>query len=253
MIQRNCHMQGMLSSQKPHTPLREHRMSDPHLPGDPPIPLILRRSAQAKRISLRISQLDGRVTLTMPKRLAEREALDFARSKETWIRQHLDARGEDVLVRIGAELPLGGKVFTVQSGTGRRVQINDDGIFVPGPPERAGKRLSAHLKELARDRLAGASDDYAALLGRSYARLSLRDTRSRWGSCTSDGGLMYSWRLIMAPPAVLDYVAAHEVAHLAQMNHSPAFWAEVTKIYGDYAAPRNWLRANGSTLHRYKF
>jgi len=90
-------------------------------------------------------------------------------------------------------------------------------------------------------------------LGRSYARLSLRDTRSRWGSCTSDGGLMYSWRLIMAPPEVLDYVAAHEVAHLAQMNHSPAFWAEVTKIYGDYAAPRNWLRANGSTLHRYKF
>lgn len=246
-------MQGMLSSPKPHTPRREHRMSDPHLPGDPPIPLLLRRSAQAKRISLRISQLDGRVTLTMPKRLAEREALDFARSKEAWIRKHLDARGDDVLVGIGAELPLGGRVYTVQSGSGRRVQISADGIFVPGPPERAGKRLSAHLKELARDRLAGASDDYAALLGRSYERLSLRDTRSRWGSCTSDGGLMYSWRLIMAPPAVLDYVAAHEVAHLAQMNHSPAFWAEVTKIYGDYAAPRNWLRANGSTLHRYKF
>jgi len=246
-------MQGMLSSQKPHTPRREYRMSDPHLPGDPPIPLLLRRSAQAKRISLRISQLDGRVTLTMPKRLAEREALDFARSKEAWIRKHLDARGDDVLVGVGAELPLGGRAYTVQSGSGRRVQISADGIFVPGPPERAGKRLSAHLKELARDRLAGASDDYAALLGRSYARLSLRDTRSRWGSCTSDGGLMYSWRLIMAPPEVLDYVAAHEVAHLAQMNHSPAFWAEVTKIYGDYAAPRNWLRANGSTLHRYKF
>ncbi|MEH6647983.1 M48 family metallopeptidase [Sulfitobacter sp.] len=228
-------------------------MSDPHLPGDPPISLILRRSAQAKRISLRISQLDGRVTLTMPKRLAEREAIDFARSKEAWIRKHLDARGGDVLVGIGAELPLGGRVYTVQSGSGRRVQITSDGIFVPGPPERAGKRLSAHLKELARDRLAGASDDYAALLGRSYARLSLRDTRSRWGSCTSDGGLMYSWRLIMAPPEVLDYVAAHEVAHLAQMNHSSAFWAEVAKIYGDYAAPRNWLRANGSTLHRYKF
>ncbi|MCX7566652.1 SprT family zinc-dependent metalloprotease [Sulfitobacter sp. F26169L] len=228
-------------------------MSDPHILGNPPIPLILRRSARAKRISLRISQLDGRVTLTMPKRLAEREAMDFARSKESWIRKHLEARGEDVVVGEGTELPLGGRMYRVSAGVGKRVQITPDGIFVPGPTERIGKRLCAHLKELARDRLAGASDDYAARLGRSYARLSLRDTRSRWGSCTSDGGLMYSWRLIMAPPEVLDYVAAHEVAHLVQMNHSSAFWAEVTRIYGDYAAPRSWLRSHGSTLHRYKF
>tara|TARA_R110000787_G_scaffold88799_11_gene188278 strand:- start:3209 stop:3895 length:687 start_codon:yes stop_codon:yes gene_type:complete len=228
-------------------------MSDPHLPGDPPIPLILRRSARARRISLRISQLDGRVTLTLPKRLAEREAMDFARSKEDWIRRHLDARGDDVVVGIGSELPLGGRMYPVRAGTGRRVEITDEGIFVPGPPERSGKRLCSHLKEIARDRLAGASDDYAARLGRSYARISLRDTRSRWGSCTSDGGLMYSWRLIMAPPEVLDYVAAHEVAHLAEMNHSPAFWAGVTRIYGDYGPPRRWLRTHGSTLHRYKF
>lgn len=228
-------------------------MSDPHLPGDPPIPLILRRSAQAKRISLRISQLDGRVTLTMPIRLAEREAMDFARSKEGWIRKHLEARVEDAAVGIGSEIPLGGNMYPVIAGTGRRVQITLEGIFVPGPAERVGKRLGAHLKEIARDRLAGASDVYAARLGRSYNRLSLRDTRSRWGSCTSDGGLMYSWRLIMAPPEVLDYVAAHEVAHLAQMNHSQAFWDEVTRIYGDYAAARVWLRRHGSTLHRYKF
>jgi len=228
-------------------------MHVPHLPGDPPIPLILRRSARARRISLRISQLDGRVTLTLPKRLAEREAMDFARSKEDWIRKHLDARGDDVVVGIGSELPLGGRVYPVLAGTGQRVQITDDGIFVPGPAERAGKRLCAHLKEVARDRLAAASDDYATLLGRSYARISLRDTRSRWGSCTSDGGLMYSWRLIMAPPEVLDYVVAHEVAHLAEMNHSPAFWAGVARIYGDYGPPRRWLRAHGGTLHRYKF
>lgn len=228
-------------------------MSDPHLLGDPPIPLLLRRSPQAKRISLRISQLDGRVTLTMPKRLAEREAIDFARSKEAWIRKHLDARGDDVMVGLGAQIPLGGQNYSVQAGAGRRVQITPEGIFVPGPAERVGARLAAHLKEVARDRLAGASDDYAAALGRSYARLSLRDTRSRWGSCTSDGGLMYSWRLVMAPSEVLDYVAAHEVAHLAEMNHSPAFWAVVTRLYGDYSAARGWLRAHGSTLHRYKF
>ncbi|UWR22778.1 M48 family metallopeptidase [Sulfitobacter sp. S190] len=228
-------------------------MTDQHLLGDPPIALTLRRSARARRISLRISQLDGRVTLTMPKRLAEREALAFAASKEDWIRHHLAARGADVPVAIGAQLPLGGQMVEVVAGQGRRVEIRADTIHVPGPADRVGKRLQAHLKELARDRLAGACDDYAAALGRSYDRISLRDTRSRWGSCTSDAGLMFSWRLIMAPPDVLDYVAAHEVAHLAEMNHSPAFWAGVTRIYGDYDPPRRWLRTHGSGLHRYKF
>lgn len=228
-------------------------MSDPVLSGDPPIPLILRRSARAKRISLRISQLDGRVTLTLPKRLAEREALDFARSKEGWIRKHLDARGEDLQVMPGAEVPVAGQMLKVVRGQGRRVQIGTDIIAVPGPEDRVGARLAGHLKLVARDRLAEASDAYAAQLGLGYSRLTLRDTRSRWGSCTSDGGLMFSWRLIMTPPEVLNYVAAHEVAHLAQMNHSPAFWAEVTRLYGDYEPPRRWLRTHGGGLHRYRF
>ncbi len=228
-------------------------MSDPVLSGDPPIPLILRRSARAKRISLRISQLDGRVTLTLPKRLAEREALDFARSKEGWIRKHLDARGADLQVLPGVEVPVAGQMLKVARGQGRRVQIGADIIAVPGPEERVGVRLASHLKLVARDRLAAASDAYAAQLGLGYSRLTLRDTRSRWGSCTSDGALMFSWRLIMTPPEVLNYVAAHEVAHLAQMNHSPAFWAEVTRLYGDYDPPRRWLRTHGSGLHRYRF
>jgi len=228
-------------------------MSDTFLPGDPPIPLILRRSPRAKRISLRISQLDGRVTLTMPKRLAQREALAFAQSKEPWIRKHLSERGEDISVGIGTELPLGGRLLQVVQGQGRKVQLGQDEIAVPGSAERVGARLGAYLKEVARDRLAGACDDYAARLGRPYARITMRDTRSRWGSCTSDGALMFSWRLIMTPPEVLDYVAAHEVAHLAEMNHSAAFWAGVERIYGPYAAPRKWLRTEGNTLHRYRF
>lgn len=228
-------------------------MKDPVLPGNPPIPLTLRRSARARRISLRISQLDGRVTLTLPKRLPEAEGLAFAESKQEWIRQHLAARGADVIVAPGAELPVGGRMRRVVRRQGRGVRIGTDEIAVSGPDDRAGKRIAAHLRTLARDRLAAACDDYAARLGRPYSRLTLRDTRSRWGSCTSDGGLMFSWRLIMTPPEVLGYVAAHEVAHLAQMNHSPAFWAEVTRIYGDYSAPRQWLRDHGGGLHRYRF
>jgi predicted metal-dependent hydrolase len=228
-------------------------LSDCFLSGDPPIPLTLRRSARAKRISLRISQLDGRVTLTMPRRVAEREAIAFARTKEPWIRGHLEARGADVTVGLGAQVPVGGQLLRVVPGSGRAIQLGVDEIAVPGAADRVGRKLGAYLREVARDRLASACDDYAARLGKPYMRITMRDTRSRWGSCTSDGALMFSWRLIMTPPEVLDYVAAHEVAHLAEMNHSPAFWAGVERIYGPYKDARAWLRKNGNELHRYRF
>ena len=228
-------------------------MTEFHLPGTPPISLVLRRSARARRISLRISQLDGRVTLTLPKRVPEREALAFAREKENWIRKHLAARGADVTVEDGARLPIGGLEHEVVSVSGRKVEFQEGRVLVPGPLERTGKRLEGHLKQIARARLAEASDHFAAKLGRDYSAITMRDTRSRWGSCSHEGRLMYSWRLILAPPEVLEYVAAHEVAHLAQMNHSPAFWSEVERIYGSYAAPRKWLRTHGSDLHRYRF
>ena len=128
-----------------------------------------------------------------------------------------------------------------------------DRLLVPDDPEKLGPRLAAYLRALARDRLAAASDRHAAALRRPYRKITLRDTRSRWGSCTAQGDLMYSWRLVMAPPEVLDYVAAHEVAHLAQMNHSPAFWAVVERLYGDWRPARRWLQVEGASLHRYRF
>lgn len=228
-------------------------MSDHILRGDPPIPLLLRRSGQARRISLRISQLDGRVTLTLPKRCPEAEALDFAAQKEAWIRKHLQARTPDEAVGLGASIPFQGQMVRIESGQGRRVHLSEDALVVPGAPDRVAARLSGFLKQTARARLAAASDHYAAALGRPYERLSIRDTRSRWGSCSSTGGLMYSWRLIMAPAEVLDYVAAHEVAHLQEMNHSPAFWDVVQHLYGDYKDARGWLRREGSDLHRFRF
>lgn len=226
-------------------------MGQHRLPGHPPVPLTLRRSARARRISLRISQLDGRVTLTLPRGVPEREALDFARSKEDWIRTHLDARVPEQPVGLGMELPIEGTPVRIEAAAGRRVVYQAGRIAVPA--DAAPRRLQRFLKELARDRLVAASDNYAAELGRGYKKVTIRDTRSRWGSCTSEGGLMFSWRLILAPPPVLRYVAAHEVAHLAEMNHSPAFWAQVEHIHGPYDAPRKWLRDHGPDLHRYRF
>lgn len=223
------------------------------LTGNPPVPIILRKSARAKRISLRISQLDGRVTLTLPNHVSEREGIAFAREKEVWLRGHLDRRGEDQGIALGASLPVEGVERLIVAGTARRVVLATDTLHVSGSPEQVPARVQAFLKQMARDKLADASDYYAAALGQPYNRISLRDTRSRWGSCSSAGALMYSWRLILCPPAVLKYVAAHEVAHLAEMNHSSAFWDTVTRIHGPYSEPRNWLRKNGSGLHAYRF
>lgn len=225
-------------------------MTEQYLPGTPPVPLRMRRSGRARRISLRVSQLDGRVTLTIPPGVPDSEALAFARSRQNWIRSHLAAHPEPEKIGIGALIPIEGRNRIVVAAPGRRVELRESEIAVP--EVSAASRLSAFLRELARDRLAAASDQYAGLLQIPYQRLTLRDTRSRWGSCSSAGGLMFSWRLILAPSDVLRYVAAHEVSHLKEMNHSPAFWATVTKLYGDYDAPRDWLRQNGALLHRYR-
>lgn len=226
-------------------------MAEHVLKGLPAVPLLLRRSGQARRITLRISRLDGRVTLTLPKGVSEAAALAFAREKEDWIRSHLgEWRGPEP-VGLGTLLPVEGRLRKVVAGQGRRVILGTERIAVPAGAE--GRRLAAWLKELARDRLTAAADRYAAAIGRRYSRITLRDTRSRWGSCTTDGGLMFSWRLAMAPPEVLDYVAAHEVAHLAEMNHSRAFWMVVEQLFGPYAATRKWLKTEANALHGYRF
>lgn len=225
----------------------------PELPGSPPVEITLRRSPRARRFSLRVSRLDGRVTLSLPVGARVAEAMAFAREQEGWIRRALAARPQGVQVGIGSLLPVEGRMLELVSGPGRLVQIAGGSLLVPGDAERAGIRAQAFLKTLARDRLTAASDRYAQLVGRRYARVTLRDTRSRWGSCTVDGGLMYSWRLAMAPPEVLDYVAAHEVAHLVEMNHAPAFWSVVARLMPVYKARRAWLRRHGQTLHGYRF
>ncbi|MEL6101601.1 MAG: SprT family zinc-dependent metalloprotease [Pseudomonadota bacterium] len=217
------------------------------------IPITLRRSARARRITLRVSQLDGRVTLTLPANADEAEGLAFLQQKAGWIRARVADLPKTVAARIGAQIPVEGVLRELQQGEGRRVVLEEESISVPGRVEAAPRKVQAFLKMLARERLAEACDLYAGRLGRPAQSLSLRDPRSRWGSCSNEGRLMFAWRLIMAPPQILRYVAAHEVAHLMEMNHSAAFWDQVRRIHGDYAEPRRWLRENGARLHRYQF
>lgn len=222
------------------------------LPGDPDILVTLRRSARARRFSLRVSRLDGRVTLTMPARAGEAEAMAFARTQADWIRR-AQAGTAATPVGFGMRLPVEGVPVELVAAAVRAPRIEAGRLLLPPDPVRAGARAQAWLRLLARERLQAATDRHALRLGRACSGLSLRDTRSRWGSCSPAGMIMYSWRLVMAPPEVLDYVAAHEVAHLAEMNHSPAFWAVVAGLVPGYARHRAWLRREGGNLHRFQF
>ncbi|SFR98809.1 M48 family metallopeptidase [Yoonia litorea] len=222
------------------------------LHGNPPITVHLRRSTRARRLSLRVSRLDGRVSLTLPHFTPEDEGISFLQSKEGWLRKQLVGVRPIQQVQLGGTVPFRGEQLEIREGKGRGVATTQSAILIaPGRP--VGAQLRAFFRTEARSALAAASDRYAAMLGRRYTRLTMRDTRSRWGSCTSDGGLMYSWRLILAPPEVLDYVAAHEVAHLAEMNHGPAFWNTVEQLCPDFAQHRRWLKLHGDTLHSVSF
>jgi predicted metal-dependent hydrolase len=222
------------------------------LAGNPPISVALRRSARARRLSLRVSAVDGRATLTLPQRLPRALALDFLDDRADWLRAAVARFPQALTIRAGDSLPIEGVAHEIRAAPVRSVQQDGQALLVPqGKP--VGPRVAAWLKLRARIRLEAAVARHAAALGRPAGAVRLRDPRGRWGSCSARGDLMFSWRLVLAPPEVLDYVAAHEVAHLAQMNHSPAFWAEVARLMPDYARPRQWLREHGTGLMRIDF
>lgn len=223
------------------------------VPGLDHVNVQLVRSALAKRLSLRISRLDGRVRLTMPLRCPDREAVDFIADRAGWIAQHVTDVAPAVNVDVGAALPIFGQMHQIHPANGRKIVLGDGFIQVPGGAGHIAPRLKAHLRQMARLALVRATDTYAGKLGVGVGRVVLKDTRSRWGSCSSAGNINYSWRLIMAPPFVLNYVAAHEVCHRLEMNHSRAFWAHVKTLYPDHKTAQDWLASEGPRLHSFRF
>jgi predicted metal-dependent hydrolase len=124
-------------------------------------------------------------------------------------------------------------------------------LCIPGDTPHVARRVRDFLKAQAKHDLEAASRCAADALGVPLKRVSVRDQSSRWGSCSSTGVLSYSWRLIMAPSFVLNYLAVHEVAHLVEMNHSRRFWQLVDRLCPDAARAKVWLEVHGADLHRY--
>ncbi len=216
------------------------------------VEVTVRRRKGVRRLTLRMAAGSGAMSLTAPLKANDQQIRRFLEAHSGWIESRLSALPPVLRPVPGAVMTVGGQDLRLIQGQGRKVVLQGDQLLVPGSEQTFAARFRVWLKEQARQRGLAACDRYATQLDRSYGKLTLRDPRSRWGSCSSQGNLMLSWRLVLAPPEVLDYVAAHEVAHLVEMNHAPRFWAVVARLMPDYQAHRDWLKAHGAGLHRYQ-
>jgi hypothetical protein len=217
----------------------------------------MRRHRQARRYTLRIHATSREVVLTMPPRGSVKQAKEFAEKHGAWIAARLNRLPDAAPFVHGAILPVRGYDHRIEHRRGARGTVwietreSEHLLCVAGRESHLPRRVRDYLKREAKRDLEVASRLAAQALGVEIRRVSVRDQSSRWGSCSSTGVLSYSWRLILAPSFVLDYLAAHEVAHLIEMNHSRRFWRLVERICPQMGRAKAWLDAYGADLHRY--
>ena len=217
------------------------------------VPVDLALHPRARRITLRVDKARGTLRLTLPPGVSESEGLRFAARQQAWLRRRLAELPQAVPFADGAQIPVLGEPHRIRHAPDARRGVWRAGgeIWVSGEADHLARRVRDYLKREARREIGARAAPLAAQIGRRHGRITIRDTASRWGSCSARGDLSFSWRLILAPDRVLQYVVAHEVAHLAQMNHSPRFWAVVDRLIDDVETPKAWLRRHGGSLMRY--
>jgi len=223
---------------------------------EPAVRVRLRVTARARRFTLRLDPAGDGALLTLPPGVPPTEARMFLLRQSDWLTRALARAPGRIAVAAGTRLPVAGDEVEVClfDGPRRAPRLEEGRLILSGPAGlQPGPRIAAFLKTRARDALVPAAQHYASQLGRAPRGVALRDTRTRWGSCSATGRLSFSWRLAMAPPEVLDYVAAHAAAHLVEMNHGPRYWALVERLLPDYRTHRSWLKREGRRLHGFRF
>lgn len=216
------------------------------------IPLEIRRSSRARRLKLRIDQR-ARVVLVLPPKVSVKGGLAFVEQELGWIAGKLARQPQPVPFRDGVTVPLLGVPHRITHAPDRRglVWAEDGALYVTGAPAHLPRRLRDWMRKTAKQEISGRAADYAGELDVSLKGITLRDQRTRWGSCSSTGQLNFSWRLLFMPEPVMSYIVAHEVAHLRHMNHSPAFWSVVDALHPGVTSARKWLHENGADIHKY--
>lgn len=221
----------------------------------------IRRDPKARRLTLRVRPAKRDILLSMPMRSSRAHAEKFIQQNAAWIHEKLSTLPEQVQIAHGAIVPIRGYDHEIVSvGRSRGIawigpsELNsktEHSLYVAGDPLHVARRAKTFLKSLAHSDLERAVAHYSDVLAVKQPRISMRDTTSRWGSCSALGELNFSWRLIFAPAIVLDYLAAHEVAHLRVLNHSAQFWKLLESACSHVAEAESWLKAHGASLHRY--
>jgi predicted metal-dependent hydrolase len=218
------------------------------------VAVTVRLNPRARRMVMRVNPVSGEVTVTAPARVGRAAALAFVRGEIPWVSRQRAAAPKPVALAPGSLVPFLGRPHRISGARERGpapVWREGDEIFVSGRTEHAARRLTDFFKREARQEFERSALAFGAQLGVKPARITVRDTASRWGSCSSARSLSFSWRLIFAPDYVRDYVVAHEAAHLKEMNHGPRFWAHVESLTPHARKARKWLRENGRNLLRY--
>ncbi len=212
----------------------------------------VRANARARRFSLRVDQKLGDVVLTWPRGGSESHALRFIAENRAWIASRRSAIVQPRNFAEGDVVPVYGRDVTIVRRDGRGVtRLEGNTLIVYGRPEYLARRVKDFLKNTAQDVLEDIAARKQDKLGLKPKTIAIRDPKARWGSCGPDGRMMFSWRLILAPPYVLDYVVAHEVAHRVHLNHSRKFWALCAELAEDATAGKKWLSKNGNAVMAY--
>ena len=218
------------------------------------VPVRVNRNPRARRLILRIDAASGLPVVTLPPRTALAQGEAFLLNHVGWLEGRLGCAASAIAFSDGSSFPLRGEpcriVHRGERGLVRlEPQSGEALLSVPGEAAHLPRRVMDWLKREARRDFEASVGRHNAAIGTRHTGLRIGDAKTRWGSCTAEGVLTFSWRLILAPPNVLDYLAAHEVAHLVEMNHGARFWALLRRLDPHLDAPRAWLKANGAALH----
>ena len=210
------------------------------------------RSDRRSQLSLRADAARGVLRVSLHPRTTTAKLMAFLDAHDAWIEARVAHWPESRPFVAGGVVPVEGVDLRIAAAPGlpRRVQVTDTEMVVGGPVDGLSGRIDRYLRKLALTRLDDETRNLAARVGKTVTRVAVRDTASRWGSCSGRGSINYSWRLILTPPEVRQSVVAHEVAHLVHMNHGREFWALATELYdGNMPAARRWLKTHGPGLH----
>ncbi|MDH5723743.1 MAG: M48 family metallopeptidase [Alphaproteobacteria bacterium] len=218
--------------------------------------LIIKRSKRAKRVALRLDPVERAVNLVVPEKMPLKKAYYFAKNHEDWIRETLDNLAPPIPFIDGAMIPVFGRIMTLRISYDKSllrnsISTHNHVIDVKTPSMTPEIPITRYLKKQAGLRLETLAKEKAAHIGENIASVSVRDTRTRWGSCSHENKISFSWRLIFAPIEASDYVVAHEVAHLKHLDHSKAFWNLCRELSSDYINGRYWMQNHGNDLMRY--